>query len=117
MQRGFQFLALAEMVRLQHLRDPPVEALNHAIGLRMLRRGQAVFDAGLVAELVEFRPVAARLRRPKRRSVNSFALSVNTVLIRIGQTRSRSRKNRRARPDHREQVRSMGLSINWKIAG
>lgn len=37
-------------------------------------------------------PVAARLRNPKRRSVNSFPLSVNTVRMRIGQAHSTSRE-------------------------
>jgi hypothetical protein len=32
-QRGFQFLTGSEMVALQHLLDPAVEALDHAVGL------------------------------------------------------------------------------------
>ena len=110
-QRGFQFLAGAEMVRLQHLLDAAVEALDplpgrrlqaiaerDAVRLRMLRRGQAVFDAEVGAELIErvLAGGAARRRRPNRRSVNSLPLSVRTVRMRIGQARSRSRRNRRA---------------------
>ncbi len=41
-------------------------------------------------------PVAARWRRPKRRSVNSFPLSGSMGRIRIGQARSRARRKRRA---------------------
>lgn len=41
------------MVALQHLLDPPVEALDHAVGLGGLGRGQAMLDAQFGAELVE----------------------------------------------------------------
>ena len=41
-------------------------------------------------------PVGARLRRPKRRSVNSLPLSVRIVRILRGQARSRSRRKRLA---------------------
>jgi hypothetical protein len=44
-QRGFQFLAGMKVVGLKHFLYPTVEALDHAIGLRMLGRGEAVFDA------------------------------------------------------------------------
>lgn len=53
MQRRFQFLARPKMVALQHLLDPPVEALDHAVGLGGLGRGQAMLDAQFGAELVE----------------------------------------------------------------
>ena len=42
------------MVALQHLLDPAVEALDHAVGLRMRGRGQSVLDAEVGAELIEF---------------------------------------------------------------
>ena len=42
------------MVRLQHLLDRAVEALDHVVGLRVHRRGQAVLDAEPGAEPVEF---------------------------------------------------------------
>ena len=45
--------ARAEVVTLQHLLDAAVEALDHAVGLRVLRRGEAMFDAGIGAELIE----------------------------------------------------------------
>jgi|GEM_PF-3116019 len=41
------------MVRLQHLLDPTVEALNHAVRLRVLRRGEAVFDSKVCTEPIE----------------------------------------------------------------
>ena len=46
MQRGLQLLAGAEMVRPKHLLDPAVEALDHAVGLGVLWRGEAVFEVG-----------------------------------------------------------------------
>ena len=52
-QRGFQLLAGAEVVTLQHLLDASVEAFDHAIGLGVLWRGEAVFDAEVAAELIE----------------------------------------------------------------
>jgi hypothetical protein len=42
------------VVALQHFLDPAVEALDHTVGLRRFRWGQAVLDAQLGAELVEF---------------------------------------------------------------
>jgi len=52
------------------------------------RVDQSVLNAGC--------RVAARLRTPKRRSVNALPLSVKMVRIRIGRARSRSPKKRRA---------------------
>jgi len=52
-QRGFQVFAADEMMALQHLFDAAVEALDHAIGLRMHRRREAVLDAEIGAEAVE----------------------------------------------------------------
>ena len=52
MERGFQLFAQMKMVRLQHLLDPAVEALNHDVRLRVLRRGEAVFDSKVCTEPV-----------------------------------------------------------------
>ncbi len=52
-QRGFQVFTGAEVVRLQHLLDPSVETLDHAIGLGVLRRCEAVLDAEVAAQQVE----------------------------------------------------------------
>ena len=41
------------MVALQHLLDASVESLDHAVGLRVLRRGQAMVNAEVAAQLVE----------------------------------------------------------------
>ena len=41
------------MVALQHLFDAAVEALDHAVGWRVLRWGQAVFDAKVAAQQIE----------------------------------------------------------------
>jgi hypothetical protein len=59
-----------------------------------VRRCSILRDAQSVSNSCS--PVAVRLRRPKRRSVNSLPLSVSIVRMRIGQARSRSRKKRRA---------------------
>ena len=53
MQRGFQLFAGTEVVRPKHLFDAAVEAFDHAVGLGVLRRGEAVFDAKVRAQLVE----------------------------------------------------------------
>ena len=52
-QRGFQLLAGAKVVALQHLLDASVEPLDYAVGLGVLRRGQAVFDAKVAAQQIE----------------------------------------------------------------
>ncbi len=48
-----QILARVKAMRGQDLADAPVEALDHAVGLRMAHRGKAVLDTELVAELVK----------------------------------------------------------------
>ena len=53
-QRCFQFLAGSKMVRLQDLFDPSVETLDHAVGLGVLRWGQAVFDVEVGAQQIKF---------------------------------------------------------------
>ena len=52
-QRGFQFFAGTEVVALQHLFDASVEAPDHAVGLRVLRRGQAMVNPEVAAQQVE----------------------------------------------------------------
>jgi hypothetical protein len=52
-QRGLQVLARPDVVALQHLLDPAVEALDHAVGPGRCGRGQAVFDTRPGAEPVE----------------------------------------------------------------
>ena len=75
-QRGCQILARTEMVALQHLFDPAVEAFHHAVGLRVLRWGQAVFDVQLGAELVEFVPSAGAGLAQAEPAVGEFAAIV-----------------------------------------
>ena len=52
-QRGFQVFAADEMVALQHLLDAAVEALDHAVGLGVHRRAEAVLDAKIIAKPVK----------------------------------------------------------------
>ena len=51
--RLFEVLAAVEVMALQDVLDPAIEAFDHAIGLRMHRRGQAMLDTERVAEAVE----------------------------------------------------------------
>ena len=66
------------MVALKHLLDATVEALDHAIGLRGFRWGQAVLDAQFGAELVEF--VVAR-----RGTLAQAEQAVGELLAVVGQ--------------------------------
>ena len=50
----------------QPLLDPAVESLNHAVRLRVLRRGEAVLDAEVCTEPVELVPAGA-LKNAERR--------------------------------------------------
>lgn len=52
-QRGLQLLSRLESGLRDDLADAPVEALHHAIGLRMTRRTQSVLDAQFHAAPVE----------------------------------------------------------------
>ena len=45
MKRGFEILGGCKMMGLQHLGNTAIEAFDHAIGLRMAWRNQAMFDA------------------------------------------------------------------------
>ena len=60
------------MVRLKHLFDPAVEAFDHAVGLGMLRWGQAVFDAEIGAELVELVPACCGAFAQTEQTVGEF---------------------------------------------
>ena len=53
-ERRLQFLAGAEVMGSQDIRDPAIEALHHAVGLGRPGLGQTVFDAQGQAKLVEF---------------------------------------------------------------
>lgn len=48
-----QLLAAVEMVALQHVLDPAVEPLDHAVGRRPHGRGEAMLDAEVCTEAVE----------------------------------------------------------------
>ena len=61
-QRGGQVLGAVEVVRAQHLLKAPVESLDHAVGLRRLRPGQAMLDAQRLAQLIKLMPSAFAAR-------------------------------------------------------
>ncbi len=67
-KRLFEVLAAAETVALEHVPDPSVEPLDHAVGLRPHRWGQAMFDPEPGAEAVELmiagRGAAAKAEEP-----------------------------------------------------
>lgn len=48
-----QVLRTVEVVRAQYLAEPPIEALDHAVGLRCPGLGQPVFNAQCLAQLIE----------------------------------------------------------------
>jgi hypothetical protein len=64
-QRRLQVLARPDVVALQHLLDPAVESLDHAVGLGQFRRGEAVFDTRFDAELIEPMLARGRARSPQ----------------------------------------------------
>lgn len=53
MQRRLRVLGAVEVVRPEHLHEPPVEALDPAVGLRVLGPREPVFDAQGRAQRVE----------------------------------------------------------------
>ena len=98
MQCGFQLLTRTEMVALQHLLDPAVEALDHTVGLRVHRWRRAVFDLQIGAELIafmlaggaafaqteqavgEFFPIVGRYRAEPHRA-GAFEVALNSTGI------------------------------------
>ena len=52
-ERGLQILARAEVRGRQDVADAPIEALDHAVGLRMTRLGEPVLDAEQGARTIE----------------------------------------------------------------
>ena len=72
-QRGFQFFAGAEVVRPKHFFDAAVEALDHAVGLGALRRGQAVFDAQVAAQQIELVLAGGRALAQAEQAVGELA--------------------------------------------
>ncbi len=71
-KRLFEVLAAAETVALEHVLDPTVEPLDHAVGLRPHRWGQAMLDPEPGAEAVELviagRGAATRLNLPDEKT-------------------------------------------------
>ena len=52
-QRGFEFCCRSEPCLINDFADTAIEALDHAIGLWMARRNQAMLDIELFAQTVE----------------------------------------------------------------
>ena len=75
-QRGFQVFARMDVMRLQHLLDPTVEALDHAIGLRVRRRAEAMLDAKLGAEPIELVLAGGAAPAQAEQAVGEFAAAI-----------------------------------------
>ena len=71
-QRGFAVFAADEPVALQHLLDAAVEAFDPAVGLRMDRRGEAVFDAEVSAQAVKVMLAGSGTLAQAEQSVGEF---------------------------------------------
>ena len=72
-QQGlFQVLAAADVVALQHVLDPAVAALDHAVGCWSHRRGQTVLDAELGAEPVELVVAGGRAAAQSEQTVGEL---------------------------------------------
>jgi len=52
-QRLLQVFGAMEVVRVEHLRDAPVKALDHAVGLRVFGFCEPVLDAQRLAQRIE----------------------------------------------------------------
>ena len=82
---------------MQHLLDPAVEAFDHLVGLRVLRRCEAVFDAKVCAELVELERLGGVSFAQTEQAVGEFlAIAVRMVRMHSWQALSRSCRKRRA---------------------
>lgn len=63
-----QVLGTIEVVRAQHLAEPPIETFDHTVGLWCLGLGQSMFNAQALAQLVKLvlsrRLTAATAKQP-----------------------------------------------------
>jgi hypothetical protein len=71
-QRDLQFFPGTEMVALQHVFDATVEALDHAVCLRMHRRGETVLYAQIGAETVKFVTAGCRALAQAEQAVSEL---------------------------------------------
>jgi|GEM_PF-5652228 hypothetical protein len=62
-ERAFEVFAASEVVAAQHLFDAAVEALDHAVGLRTPRTGQALLIASALAFVAVYVWLYAKLVR------------------------------------------------------
>ena len=65
---------------LQDLRDPAIEPLDHAVGLRMLRRGWAAFYAQLTAKLTELVLAGGSALSHAEQTINELAVVIGQHL-------------------------------------
>jgi hypothetical protein len=59
---ALEVFAAGELVTSQHLFDAVVEVLDHAVGLRAPRAGEAMLDAQRLAQLIKLMPAAFAAR-------------------------------------------------------
>lgn len=128
-QRLVQVFARSEAVRAERIADAPVEALDHAVGLRYSGFGQPMLDGERPARHVELVPAAGQASARSERGVGEFlaavgqqpgdptrAGSVQRVARSIATNRSRpfatptlSRSCRRDRPHPPSQPTTSGV--------
>ena len=70
-----QVFAGLETIRRQHVGDPAVEAFDHAVGLRVSRLGQAMFDTQCDTEPIK-RMFAAGLLLLVEQAIGEFTTVV-----------------------------------------
>jgi len=76
-QRLLQILSAVEVVRAQHLTEPAIEALHHAIGLLCFGLGQPVLNPQRLAQLIELVLPCGRAAAPAKQSVCELFAVVN----------------------------------------
>jgi hypothetical protein len=108
--RRFQGLPCLEMMTLEDIQNAPVESLNDAVCLRRLWWGQTIIDAEFAAQRIELMFASRCTLAQAKETVNErltaanvartigaiIGNSVRMVRMRSGNTRSRSRRKRRA---------------------
>lgn len=75
-QRRLQVMGAVEAMRLQNLRQSPVEALHHAVGLRMLGLGQSVLNAQRLAQRIKLMVSAGVFLAPPERPISELSAVV-----------------------------------------
>ena len=76
-QRLLQVLGAVESMRLQYIRNAPIEALDHPIGLRGSRLCQPVFDLQRLAQLIKLMLAAGLTLTTGKQAIRELLAVVN----------------------------------------